>query len=87
MLRTFCIYPKPTFGGVIHKDYRNRGYGDILLSNTLKKAEELRFNIVMLKVDMDNTKAIHLYKKNGFKETQRYENRIWMEKKIWKKKE
>lgn len=82
MLRTLCIYPQPTFGGVIHKEYRNMKYGDVLLSNTLKKAKNFCFDSVLLKVDKDNIGAMVLYKKKGFKETQENENEIWMKKKL-----
>jgi len=79
MLRTFGIFPHPTFGGIIHKDHRGVGFGHSLLIHTLEKAKELNFEKVLLKVDEDNIIAINLYKKVGFKEIQKESNQYWME--------
>lgn len=79
MLRTFGIFPYPTFGGFVHRDYRGKGYGKELLKKTLKKAKELNFEKVLLKVKEENIIAINLYNKVGFKELQKEKDQYWME--------
>ena len=82
MLRTFGVYDNPTFGGIIHEHYRGRGYGKKLLKETLKKAKELNFEKVLLKVEEENIKAVNLYKKVGFRIKTIDNNEIWMEMEI-----
>ena len=79
MLRTFGSFKKPTYGGIIDKDYRGKGYGESLLRNTLEKAKELGFKNVLLKVHDKNSKAIKLYNKVGFREIKKVEKQYWME--------
>lgn len=57
------------FGIVIDKDYRGHGFGTILMNNTLDFATNvLKYKFIELQVTSENTDAIKLYKKFGFKE-------------------
>ena len=67
MLRTFGKYNIPTFGGIIWKDFRGKGYGSELLKETLFLAKEIGFDKVKLKVYKNNEVAFNLYKKHDFK--------------------
>jgi ribosomal-protein-alanine N-acetyltransferase len=52
---------------MIHPDYRGRGLGNLLLYSLLKQAVTQGLERATLEVKDSNTKAIHLYKKFGFK--------------------
>lgn len=55
------------FGISVSRDYWNKGIGNLLLDyfiNWAKESEIIRK--INLKVRVDNTSAIHLYKKKGF---------------------
>ena len=53
---------------LINPKYHNKGYGSCLLYNTVQKIKELK-NIkkIVLNVQVENTSAIKLYRKFGFK--------------------
>ncbi len=55
------------FGIVVHDDYQNKGLGTILTKYLLEIAKERGINRVTLKVVTENERAIHVYKKIGFK--------------------
>lgn len=82
MLRTFGKYEIPTFGGVIWEEYRGKGYGSVLLEDTLTEAKKIGFNLVKLKVYEQNMRAFNLYKKHGFTILGKEGDEIWMEKHI-----
>jgi len=82
MLRTFGKYEIPTYGQVIWKENRGKGYGSKILKETLKRAKKIGFKNVKLKVYPGNKIAYNLYVKHGFKEIGLEKNEIWMEKKI-----
>lgn len=51
----------------IHRDYRNQGYGKILLQEFEHRiVTNFNINSISLKVYQDNTKAIEFYEANGF---------------------
>ena len=52
---------------VVKKSHRNRGIGGELLESLIELCSELRMNSFTLEVDTENTPAIHLYEKFGFK--------------------
>jgi ribosomal protein S18 acetylase RimI-like enzyme len=60
--------------GII-KDYRNKGYADLLLKYIINIVYSLNYFEVKIKVYSENTKALNLYIKNGFKKFK--ENGIW----------
>jgi len=55
------------YGIVIDKKYRKHGLGRILSERTISLATNLGVKKITLIVDEDNTRAINLYKKLGFK--------------------
>jgi putative acetyltransferase len=57
-----------SIGMMVHKDYQGMGIGNALLTALLDIADNwLMLVRVELEVFVDNTAAIHLYKKHGFK--------------------
>ncbi len=50
----------------VKKELRNRGIGDKLLKDFLKRAKEIGYSEIFLEVREKNTSAINLYLKNGF---------------------
>jgi ribosomal protein S18 acetylase RimI-like enzyme len=82
MLRTFGKYKIPTFGGIIWKDFRGKGYGSELLIETLFLAKEIGFDKVKLKVYKNNEVAFNLYKKHDFQVIGEEGKQFWMEKNI-----
>jgi L-phenylalanine/L-methionine N-acetyltransferase len=58
---------KAELGLTVHDNYQNQGIGTTLLSHLLGIAKEMRLKKVHLTVRADNTRAIGLYKKFGFK--------------------
>lgn len=53
---------------VTKKSYRNQGIGSLLLENLIILSNKLNLNSINLEVNEENTEAIHLYKKFGFRE-------------------
>ena len=49
------------------KEYWNHGIGSMLMEKTIEFAKENGFDIIDLQVRSDNSYAIHLYEKYGFK--------------------
>jgi ribosomal protein S18 acetylase RimI-like enzyme len=56
----------------IDKEYRNKGYGYKLLKDLLFRGQESGVKKSYLQVMLNNTAAMHLYKKTGFKEIYKY---------------
>lgn len=54
----------------ILNEYREKGYGRILLRFLLNTIIDAGFSYSYIKVDKNNTKAINLYKSIGYKETE-----------------
>lgn len=62
---------------LFHKDYRNRGIGSWIIKNTLSFAfDVLKLHRVELEVFSFNPRAIHSYKKAGFKQEGRLKDSI-----------
>ncbi|PHV63620.1 ribosomal protein S18-alanine N-acetyltransferase [Cyanobacterium aponinum UTEX 3222] len=55
----------------IHPDFQGQGLGSLLLENLLKEAVNRKLERATLEVGENNTKAINLYQKFGFKEAGR----------------
>ena len=51
----------------VKKDYRDKGIGEFMIRQALKYAHQEGIKIVKLSVFANNNRAIHLYKKLGFK--------------------
>jgi RimJ/RimL family protein N-acetyltransferase len=66
MLRFFG-YATPSFGICIRKHYENRGFGSITTERTIQKASQLGYKVVILKVHEENSRAIKLFERCGFK--------------------
>lgn len=58
----------------IHPDYQNRGLGQLMLHNLLKKSSELGLETATLEVRDANKPALYLYQKFGFKIAGRRKN-------------
>lgn len=52
---------------VVKKSYRNKGFGNILLNKLISLSKEKHKEEILLEVNENNTPAIKLYEKNGFK--------------------
>ena len=52
---------------VVRKDFRNNGIGNLLLEKLISLTKELNFKELTLEVNANNTPAIKLYEKHGFK--------------------
>lgn len=50
----------------IHKDFQGKGFGKILLENTLKELENQGYYEFTVGVEDDNIRARYIYKKYGF---------------------
>jgi len=59
-------YATPSYGCCIRKEYQGKGYGIALTRETLKKAKELGYPRVILKVYKENEAAFKTYKNVGF---------------------
>lgn len=51
----------------VHKDYRRKGIGNIIVNKLIEIAEEKEMIGLTLEVRKSNIPALELYKKNGFK--------------------
>lgn len=52
----------------VKKEYRNMGFGKMLMEALIEKAKEQKIKAITLEVRVTNKSAINLYKKLGFKE-------------------
>lgn len=55
------------FGIIIDRKFQNKGYGKQAINLIIKEAKKLGIKKLKLNVFEHNFKAIHLYKKTGFK--------------------
>lgn len=60
----------------VDEKYRNRGIGTFLLKEMTAVAKEKNCRKIVLDVDKDNTAALSLYEKFGFRYAELYENNI-----------
>ena len=58
------------------EEYRNNGYGTVLINHVLMMAKEWKIDSVELIVNSDNEVAKRLYDKTGFKKTEKEHYRI-----------
>jgi putative acetyltransferase len=58
---------KAELGITVHDDYQNRGLGTIMINHLLNTARQKALKKVYLLVNADNSRAIHVYEKCGFK--------------------
>jgi len=56
-----------SFGMVIHQKYQRQGWGQLLLKDTIRFAQQIGKEKIWLHVYAFNKPAIKLYKKHGFK--------------------
>lgn len=54
------------YGVAIKKEFRNKGFGCLLMKNMIEKCKELNVKKVYLSVDKNNVPAVKLYEKYGF---------------------
>jgi len=50
----------------VHPDYREKGYGSMLIEQLIKLADDMELSLLTLEVRASNTPAQQLYKKYGF---------------------
>lgn len=53
--------------GILH-DYRNQGYGELLVKYLIELCNKNSIKTIYIRVEKNNTKALSLYNKLGFKE-------------------
>lgn len=58
---------KAEFGITVHDDFQNKGLGTALTKHMLSIARKKKLHKITLKVLTQNTKAVHVYEKCGFK--------------------
>lgn len=51
----------------VHQDFQDRGIGQKMLKAIIEYAREMGFEGIMLVTERDNFRAVHVYKKMGFK--------------------
>lgn len=61
-----ALQHKAELGITVHDNYQNLGIGTVLLNHMLNIARKKQLRKISLIVDIDNTRAIHLYTKTGF---------------------
>jgi len=61
---------------LVDKSYRNKGWGSFLLQHSLDriKTNYPKINRILLNVNVDNSPAIHVYKKFHFRITEKIDN-------------
>lgn len=64
---------------MIHQDWQNRGIGSALLDLTIALARRSCYRSIWLTVSVRNTRAIHVYRKCGFRQCDRIDIDIEME--------
>lgn len=63
----------------IEQNFRNKGYGKKLLKHAIKDLHNEGIRSIKICTTTDNSSALHLYKKNGFKETDTLYGCIYLE--------
>ncbi|MCL4392935.1 GNAT family N-acetyltransferase [Patescibacteria group bacterium] len=66
----------------IHRNYRNKGIGQIILKTIIEYTKYINVDTIHLKVRKNNKKAINLYQKIGFSQTKQIKNSIIFNKKL-----
>jgi ribosomal protein S18 acetylase RimI-like enzyme len=61
----------------IHPDFRRRGLGKALMLSSMKKAAKNGMETMILEADVDNYRALNLYRRVGFKKTQGSISHVW----------
>lgn len=51
---------------ITKKEYRNKGFGSMMIDYLVKKAKEMGYSEIALGVNIDNCSAVRLYKSKGF---------------------
>ena len=59
-------------------EYQGRGLGSVLLNKVLEYGREISYEEIVLEVRKENTKAIEIYKRFGFKESSSTKNSLYM---------
>lgn len=62
---------------ILHPDFRDRGLGKTLLSDSLRFCREKGYKQVFLETTEEQKKAIAMYMKAGFKKVAEHENDTW----------
>ncbi len=57
---------KAELGITVHDDYQNQGLGTIMVMHLLEIAQASKLKKIYLRVDTNNSRAIHVYEKCGF---------------------
>lgn len=70
------------WGYIGEKTYWGKGFGSSMLKGVEQKAKELNLDELYLTVLVENNRAIGLYRKNGYFETGRADNRLTMAKRL-----
>ncbi|MHA2203744.1 MAG: N-acetyltransferase family protein, partial [Candidatus Hodarchaeales archaeon] len=68
---------KTVFGITVHDDYQNQGLGTIVTQHMIEIARRMGLKKMYLRVQTDNERAIHVYKKCGFHIEGRLEMEYW----------
>lgn len=58
----------------VSNEYKRQGVGTALLDLVYNRALEIDAKLISLEVNVNNEKAINMYKKNGYKEVRRIKN-------------
>ena len=66
----------------VHKDYQGKGVGSKLLKEVTKRTDEMGIVELHVGTEMDNKRAIHLYKRHGFTKEYLLLERVKEERKI-----
>lgn len=77
-----CLWPMSVYGRIeevsriglvdvnVEDDYRRKGYGRLLITESIKCASELSYDILCVQTDSTNLAAIKLYEQSGFVKTE-----------------
>ena len=68
---------KTEFGITVHDDYQNLGLGTIVTKHMIDIARKMGLKKMYLRVQTDNERAIHVYKKCGFHIEGKLEMEYW----------
>nr|WP_252187474.1 GNAT family N-acetyltransferase [Anaeromonas gelatinilytica] len=66
----------------VKKEYRRKGVATVILKGLEKVAKEKGYNKIVLETTEGWSKAINLYKKNGYTESKRIEGNVHLVKKL-----
>ena len=68
---------KTVFGITVHDDYQNQGLGTIVTQHMIDIARRMGLKKMYLRVQTENERAIHVYKKCGFHIEGKLEMEYW----------